>query len=211
MENQQDKNTIPKATEEEPKEYQQIACLPYFGKDGSYKLKRILNRAGVKTIFKSDTNLKNILCAKNKTKQPEKSAIYKIDCTCSTVPHPSYIGQTIRQVKTRVGEHKVTAEKGYTGREREYTREEIKKGWGKSGIVQHKKTCKEPTDWENFKVLAKIRNSGRNRARVQQELQIREALEIRYHQTGPRQGLNLDQGNLLNTNAWEPLLTHMRK
>ena len=34
---------------------------------------------------------------------------------------------------------------------------------------------------------------------------------IRLHKTGPEFGFNLDKGNLLTTNAWEPLLTKIRK
>jgi hypothetical protein len=97
-------------------EFQLTACLPYFEQHASYKLKRILAKEGVKTVLKSGNNRKNILCSSNSTKQPIKSAIYKIDCSCNTVPNPSYICQTIKKVDTRVKEHKITIEKGFTGK-----------------------------------------------------------------------------------------------
>lgn len=83
----------------------------------------------MKTVFKSGNNLKNMLCSQNRTKQPPKSAIYKINCQCSAVSHPSYIGRTIRKVDTRVQENKITTNKGFTEKQRPYTQEEIKKGW----------------------------------------------------------------------------------
>lgn len=79
---------------------------------------------------------------------------------------------------------------------------------GKSGIVQHKQVCKEPVDWENYEVIAQVRNSGRFRYRVEQELQIRESLEIKFRQTGPSQGLNLDHGNLMSKDSWEHEIIH---
>jgi hypothetical protein len=69
---------------------------------------------------------------------------------------------------------------GFTGKQRPYTQEEIKNGWGKLGIVQHKQFCKKPVDWEDYEIIAQVRNS------VKQELQIRESLVIKFRQTKPR-------------------------
>ena len=76
--------------------------------------------------------------------------------------------------------------------------------------MQHKKHCKAPVAWDDVKTLASVRSCGRSRFRVEQELQIREALEIRLRRSGPGFGLNLNNGNLITSNAREPLISKLR-
>ena len=65
----------------------------------------------------------------------------------------------------------------------------------KSGIAQHAANClngKQNSD--NPEILATIH--GKNKNKVKADLQIREAMEIQLHQTGPDSGgFNEDLGN----------------
>jgi hypothetical protein len=79
-------------------------CLPYIPKLYN-QLKRILNKAGCKTYFKSETKLKGVLCSKNKTRPPwiEQQGVYKSTCPCS--PIAVYVGQTSGKFTTRTNHH----------------------------------------------------------------------------------------------------------
>jgi hypothetical protein len=137
-----------------------------------------LGKAGCKMFFKSGTKLQNILCSSNKT-QPapmERKGIYKFSCPCS--PSAIYVGETSRSFSTRAREHRKAAE---TGR------------WSHFGLTQHKEHCKQPVDWENPEILARMNFKDKNRLKF--ELRLSESLEIRCHGWGPNKGLNEDWGS----------------
>jgi hypothetical protein len=66
----------------QPSKKKLLVYLPYIP-GVSNQLKRILQKAGCKSYFKSGTMLKNVLCG--------KKGVYKI--TCPWAPSSAYIGQ----------------------------------------------------------------------------------------------------------------------
>ena len=165
-----------------------FACIPYIP-GIAHQLKASLKKAGVNTIFKSGTSLKDILCGKNKTHAPreKKKGIYKYTCTCSE--SAIYIGQTRRACDTRWKEHERALEK---------------EQWHHSGITQHLQHCQEPFDMNNFEVLHTMQD--KKKRRLEYDLRMREAFEIRNHNSGPGKGLNEDNGAYLKTDIWDPVL-----
>jgi hypothetical protein len=152
----------------------------------SPKLRKIYRSAGYKAVFKSGANLKNILTSRNKTQLPPHShpGVYLHESTCSR----KYVGQTKKQINTRMDEHAQNIEK---------------KRWTEP-MAQHVCTCGCNIDWTKVKTL-KISNHKFGR-------QVREALEIQYHQCGPRDGgMNLDDGRYLKTLFWTPMLKSLRE
>ena len=78
-----------------------IVKLPWVPKLGP-KLGMKFNKFGIKTIFTSGRNLKNLFC-RNKSKLLANSfpGVYQLDCTCNAL----YIGKTKKKVITRTIEH----------------------------------------------------------------------------------------------------------
>jgi hypothetical protein len=142
--------------------------------------------------------MKNVLCSRNKSKLPQRQCVYKISGDCKDSHNNAYIGETCRKVSTRMDEHR-----GYA------TRNEGKDA-DKSGIAQHIVNC--PNGKQNFEgteILATIQ--GKSRKKIKADLQIREAMEIRLHPTGPYTGgFNEDLGNRVYTTAWDPLFRDIR-
>ena len=68
----------------------------------------------------------------------------------------------------------------------------------------HANTCKEEFDWEKTSTL-KIEDRRFDR-------KVREALEIRFRETSPRNkhGLNQDDGQYVATAFWKPMLSYLR-
>ena len=91
-------------------------------------------------------------------------------------------------------------------RGKEHHRAAQTENWHHSGIAQHKETCKEEVNWEP-KVLVNVTN--KNKKRLAYDLKIREALEIRRHNSGPGHGLNEDYGAYVKTTAWNPVFNQM--
>ena len=78
-----------------------IVKLPWVPKLGP-KLREEFKRYGIKTIFTSGRNLKNLIC-RNKSKLLTNSfpGVYQLDTTCNTL----YIGKTKKKVITKTAEH----------------------------------------------------------------------------------------------------------
>ena len=169
-------------------ERKSFACIKYIPEIAP-QLKRVLKKAGVNVNFTSGTSLKDILCSRNKTHAPKnkKKGIYKYTCTCSE--KAIYIGQTHRCCETRWKEHG-----------RAITKEQ----WDHSGISQHYRECQEPFNTENFEVIHTMQD--KKKGRLNYNLRMREAFEIRRHDSGPGRGLNEDNGAYLKTDLWDPVL-----
>ena len=165
-----------------------FACITYVP-EIAHQLRSSLKKAGVSTNFTSGTSLKNILCSKNKTHAPKekKKGIYKYTCTCSD--KAVYIGQTNRSCTVRWKEHGRAVEK---------------QNWDYSGLSQHYKHCTQPFSTENFEVMHTMQD--KKKGRLTYNLKMREAFEIRRHETGPGKGLNEDNGAFLKTDIWDPVL-----
>ena len=82
-----------------------------------------------------------------------------------------------------------------------------KEKWPHSGITQHKETCKANVDWENPTVITTM--SNKNKKKLNFDLKVREALEIKHHDAGPGHGLNEDYGAYVKTYAWNTVFHHM--
>ena len=168
-------------------EHPKIVKLPWIP-ELSPKLRKSFRKAGYKAVFKSTANLKTLLTSKNKSDLPSNSqpGVYMINCKCGK----GYVGETKLKVSTRITQHEknVSDEK-----------------WDVSGITNHARTCEEGFEWDKTSTL-KIEENKFDR-------KVREALEIQYRGTSPRNdhGLNLDDGQYVTTNFWKPMLSHLRE
>ena len=79
--------------------------------------------------------------------------------------------------------------------------------WQHSGIAAHKEHCQEAIDWTKPTVITTMTNKRKNK--LTYDLKIREALEIRRHDTGPGRGLNEDNGAYVKTPAWNVVFHQM--
>ena len=50
---------------------------------------------------------------------------------------------------------------------------------------------------------------GKNKRQLNYNIKIREAMEIRCHNSGPGKGLNEDMGAYIRTNMWDPVLNEI--
>ena len=161
-------------------EKQPVACIPWVPVLGP-KLRKLLKKRGVKTVFTAGRNLKDILC-NHKTKLAPNSypGIYKLSCECGG----AYIGETKRKISVRIAEHEKDV---FNGR------------WDKSGASEHAKTCTSSFKWSEGETMAVESNYMRRK--------VREALEIRkMRRTTDAASLNRDQGNILTNSSWDVLL-----
>ncbi len=77
--------------------------------------------------------------------------------------------------------------------------------WPHSGISQRHQHCQEQFDQENATVITTMQD--KNKKRLSYNLKVREALEIRRHNSGPGNGLNEDMGAYIKTgDLWDPAL-----
>ena len=104
----------------------------------------------------------------------------------------SDIGQTARACNLRWDEHGKAIQK---------------ENWSHSGISQHHQHCQEQYDKANATVITTMQ--GKNKKSLAYNLKVREALEIRRHNSGPGKGLNEDMGAYVKTDLWDPVLHTM--
>jgi len=76
------------------------AFLPYCS-NVSHKIKRVLSKFEIKTVFKPPTKIKEFLRSPKDTIPLSTPGVYKVPCSCGK----SYISQTRRSIRTRLGEH----------------------------------------------------------------------------------------------------------
>ena len=148
------------------------------------KLRKEFKHFGIKTVFTSGRNLKNLICG-NKSKLLSNSfpGVYQLDCTCNAL----YIGETKKKVITRTIEHQ---QDSFNGK------------WESSGATEHCLECHGQFNWINPKTLSTEQQYHRRK--------IRESLEIKKAKTNKRRKvLNRDEGNLVKTNTWTPLFAKL--
>ena len=159
-------------------------------------LARVFTKADVQVAFKPASKLGNILCQQNKTRPPktEMKGVYKQTCSCS--PEAQYVGETRVKIRTRQKQHRDDVD---TFRANPTT--------NVSGLTKHAALCTTGTiDWENPTVLATFQD--KKKTTLQQNLFIRESLEIRRHDAA-RTGLNErndETSKFVKTTAWGPIL-----
>ena len=81
----------------------------------------------------------------------------------------------------------------------------MKGQWQHSGITQHLQHCEKPFDHNNFEVVHTMQD--KKKGRLAYNLRMREAFEIRRHDSGPGKGLNEDMGAYIKTDMWDPVLS----
>ena len=177
-------NRTPVEDSDEPSKIITLPWIPGL----SPKLRKTYRKHGYKAVFKSSANLKTILTSSNKSRLPKNShpGVYMVSCKCEK----RYVGETKLKVSTRIKQHERTIKD---------------KKWDSSGVSFHAKTCKEGFDWENTSTL-KIEDRRFDR-------KVREALEIQFRETSPRNehGLNQDDGQYVTTTFWKPMLAYFQE
>ena len=78
--------------------------------------------------------------------------------------------------------------------------------WNHSGITQHHQHC-DAFDMSSFEVIKTM--SGKNKKKLNYDLKVAEALEIKKANCGPGRGLNEDWGAYVKTDAWNPVFNTM--
>lgn len=174
--------------------YKPYACLPFIPGPTGHRLRRAFAKAGANLYTKSGTKLKDVLCSANTSKHDPllKPGVYEFQCSCSE--KAKYVGQTTRSMVTRGKEHGRATEKC---------------NWQHSGITAHKEHCKEPIDWTKPTVITTM--SDKNKRRLNYNLKVREALEIKRRNCGPGEGLNEDYGAYVKTSMWNPVFHRMNR
>ena len=146
----------------------------------SPRIRKMLRKHGVKTVFTSGRSLSDLLC-NHKSKLPKNSypGVYQLKCQCNAY----YIGETKKRVRTRITEHEKNVFNGE---------------WKQSGATEHAKNCPSQFEWDDASTLAIEPNYRRRK--------IRESLEIRRAQRSQRLVVNRDQGTMIQTDAWDVLM-----
>ena len=80
------------------------------------------------------------------------------------------------------------AKRSVLTRGKEHGNAVTRENWHHSGISAHKEFCKEPIDWDSPKVINTKTN--KNKRKLNFDLKVCEALEIKRRNCGPGQGLN---------------------
>ena len=87
---------------------------------------------------------------------------------------------------------------------KEHERATHNQQWHHSGITQHHENCSHAFNKDNFEVIHNMQD--KKKGRLAYNLKVREAFEIRRHNSGPGKGLNEDNGAYLRTDIWDPVL-----
>ena len=152
----------------------------------SEKLRKQFKKANIKTTFKSTSNLKDILCSKNKSTLPPLSVpgVYMVSCSCGK----KYVGETGANIKTRINQHKKATFNGQVN---------------DSALAEHDQNCNGVINWEDTKILSREDQYFKRC--------IREALEIRREETQPGSifGLNRDNGKFVESTTWQSILNQI--
>ena len=148
--------------------------LPYLGRT-SHHIQRILSKHNIKVFHTAPLKIHGMLTSHKDRQDPHpQPGVYKIPCQCGKV----YIGETGRDLPTRIKEHRANSRKG------EYE---------KLAIIMHSHTEDHIINWEQAHLITSIDQWYPRR--------IREALEIHKHPTVP-QDIDFSISDI-----WQPLLT----
>ena len=109
--------------------------------------------------------------------------LYESKCTCNS----AYFGETKKKILTTTIEHHQDSLKGK---------------WNNSGATEQTLTCHGQFNWIQPKTIAREKDYRKRK--------IREVLEIKKAEFNKKiQVLNMDEGNLVKTNTWTPLLANI--
>ena len=143
--------------------------LPYV-QGVTEKLTRILKKHKISTAVKPHSTLRQLLVRpKDQVKKEDQGqVVYRIPCKMC---NKAYVGETGRQLKTRIEEHKKEVDSLENTAFTRSTRKTSEKTVHKSAITDHITTTNHVIDWENTKILDRAENK-----RIRQ---VREAIWIR--------------------------------
>ena len=150
-------------------------CLPYI-RGLSERIERICAPLGVKVAFKPTKTLRQTLMnVKNRIPEERKrEVVYEVPCKeC----HLSYIGETKRNLRVRIGEHK----------------QAVKRGDPRNGIAVYAHQSQHAINWDGAKVKRSVSGYWKRRTT--------EAIHIRLSEGT----MNLDNSLQLPT-MWNPIL-----
>ena len=142
-----DKSKIDKAQEKS----RGVVTAPYVH-SFTEKIQRIFTKHGVATVVKPQTTLRQVLVhPKDKVeKQKKAGVVYKIPCSqCEKV----YIGETGRQLGTRITEHRKEAEKISDRNFTRSTRRASTNEHHKSAITDHVCQNNHIMNWEASEIV----------------------------------------------------------
>ena len=105
-----------------------------------------------------------------------------------------YIGETGRQLGTRIKEHKEEVEKLTSGVQTRTKRKESSSEWHKSALTDHALAENHVVDWDHVEVKARADNDFQR--------YVKEAIEIRK----TKNNLNRDQGRHKLSHVYDALL-----
>ncbi|XP_022105752.1 uncharacterized protein LOC110987368 [Acanthaster planci] len=139
------------------------------------KTQRILSKYDIKVFHTAPLKIRGMLTSHKDLQDPHhRPGVYKIPCQCCK----EYIGETGRDLPTRLKEHQAHCRKG------EYE---------KSGTVEHSHSEDHRINWDQANLITSIQHWYPKR--------IREALEILKHDIVPQDiGISI-------SDIWQPLLT----
>ena len=158
---------------EEPEEKEKIVIMPYV-QNTTDRIGKLLRKHNIKPVFKPLKTIKDTIPS-TKDKVPlETEGVYKITCGCGK----HYVGQTGRQIKTRIKEH-----------ESDTRHARVKK----SAVAEHSAECQKTVDFTKAKVLS--------RETRWTDQMVRESIEIYKHGNN----FNREDGFTL-PRAWKPIL-----
>ena len=160
-------------TQSQPNRAPSSITLPYFGTT-SHHIQRILHKHGIRVFHTTPLKIQHLLTSHKDRQDPHRRpGVYKIPCQCGKV----YIGETGRDLPTRLNEHRAHGRKGDID---------------KSSIVKHSYTEDHTIHWDQAKLITSIEHWYPRR--------IREAIEIYRHNTVPQDiGVNI-------SDIWRPIL-----
>ena len=123
----------------------------------------------------------------------DKKGVYMLSCSCSQ--DAKYIGQTRVSFRTRMSQHEADTTSNKSD-------EHI------SGISKHARHCTAGTiNWSEPEIITTLNN--KKKTALQQNLLVRESLEIKRHNTSSNSGLN-DPQLAVRSNAWDPILKKLK-
>lgn len=100
----------------------------------SEKIKRILNKHNINVVFKSGLSLQNIFNKNKRTDLDKSCVVYEIHCyDCDA----KYVGETKRNLKFRIREHK----------------DDLSKGGNKSNVAYHSITENHKINFDEVKII----------------------------------------------------------
>ena len=130
-----------KTTTQEKQKYLGYTTIPYV-KNVSEKIKRILNDVSIKSTFKPLRTIRHFIPQPKDPIQEKETygVIYQVPCkNCEE----SYIGQTKRNINTRLKEHRTAVKKGRIQ---------------KSALSEHVMNKVHLIDWQNAKIIQQESN-----------------------------------------------------